>query len=52
MRTFVKEAREEADITFIFEEESLTLEIEQKATPGWIIEPFSRPCIVSQQHLL
>ena len=39
-------------MTFEFAKEELTLEIEEQATPGWIIEPLVIPCTVSHIVLL
>ena len=48
LTSFLKEAEQEIEErTFVFEKEELTLEILDKATPGWIIEPLNTPFTVS-----
>ena len=47
LRQCFKEATEELFQDFSFEKEKLTVEIEEPAQPGWIIEPFIQPCIVN-----
>lgn len=51
---FLEEAEQEQieGRMFEFEEEELTLEILDKATPGWIIEPIITPCTVSHMQIV
>ena len=42
----------EAEMTFAFEGNELTLEIEEEATPGWIIEPAMTPYVGHHFHNL
>ena len=50
---FLEEAeQEQIEVRiFEFEEEELTLEILDEATPGWIIEPLITPCTVSHKYV-
>ena len=51
LTSFFKEAEQEIEgRIFEFEKEELTLEILDKATPGWIIEPLDTPFTVSRKY--